>query len=87
MPVTKLPLIHKFGIISNSQRLQLQERLLQQQYSQHQSLPGVIQGDFQDWSDDCIYSYIHFFLFIRAQFFMPSLGVLKKSISFRLNCS
>lgn len=30
MPVLKIPIVHKFGIISHSQRLELQERLLQQ---------------------------------------------------------
>ncbi|XP_059154117.1 transmembrane protein 232-like [Physella acuta] len=30
MPVTKLPVVHKFGIISSSQRVELQERLLKQ---------------------------------------------------------
>ncbi|XP_063953312.1 uncharacterized protein LOC129255534 isoform X1 [Lytechinus pictus] len=30
MPITKIPIIHKFGIISQSQRDELQERLLQQ---------------------------------------------------------
>lgn len=30
MPITKVPIVHKFGIISQSQRDELQERLLQQ---------------------------------------------------------
>lgn len=34
MPITKIPIIHKFGIISHSQRLELQERLLKQSYLQ-----------------------------------------------------
>ncbi|XP_005105470.1 transmembrane protein 232 [Aplysia californica] len=32
MPITKIPVVHKFGIISSSQRLELQERLLKQTY-------------------------------------------------------
>ncbi|KAH9514003.1 hypothetical protein Btru_031945 [Bulinus truncatus] len=32
MPFKKVPIVHKFGIISASQRLELQERLLQQTY-------------------------------------------------------
>ncbi|RUS86816.1 hypothetical protein EGW08_005412 [Elysia chlorotica] len=32
MPITKVPVIHKFGIISSTQRLELQERLLKQTY-------------------------------------------------------
>ncbi|KAK3577758.1 hypothetical protein CHS0354_017457 [Potamilus streckersoni] len=34
MPITKIPVIHKFGIISHSQRQELQERLLKQSYFQ-----------------------------------------------------
>ncbi|KAL5012806.1 hypothetical protein ScPMuIL_011357 [Solemya velum] len=34
MPIAKVPIIHKFGIISHSQRLELQERLLKQTYLQ-----------------------------------------------------
>ncbi|XP_067661343.1 transmembrane protein 232-like [Haliotis asinina] len=34
MPITKLPVVHKFGIISHSQRVELQERLLKQSYLQ-----------------------------------------------------
>ncbi|XP_048772983.2 transmembrane protein 232-like isoform X2 [Ostrea edulis] len=34
MPITKIPIVHKFGIISHSQRLELQERLLKQSYLQ-----------------------------------------------------
>ncbi|XP_074661362.1 transmembrane protein 232-like [Tubulanus polymorphus] len=34
MPITKVPIVHKFGIISHSQRLELQERLLKQSYLQ-----------------------------------------------------
>ncbi|KAK7096660.1 transmembrane protein 232-like [Littorina saxatilis] len=34
MPITKVPVVHKFGIISHSQRLELQERLLKQTYLQ-----------------------------------------------------
>ncbi|XP_077996992.1 uncharacterized protein LOC144450269 [Glandiceps talaboti] len=33
MPITKVPIIHKFGIISQSQREQLQERLMKQAYN------------------------------------------------------
>ena len=33
MPVIKLPVVHKFGIISHSQRLELQERLLREAYA------------------------------------------------------
>nr|XP_039248119.1 transmembrane protein 232-like [Styela clava] len=33
MPVLKIPIVHKFGIISHSQRLALQERLLRQNYA------------------------------------------------------
>ncbi|XP_064599002.1 uncharacterized protein LOC135465646 isoform X2 [Liolophura sinensis] len=36
MPVTKVPVVHKFGIISYSQRLQLQERLLKQSFPEVQ---------------------------------------------------
>ena len=32
MPIERVPVVHKFGIISHSQRLQLQERLLKQSY-------------------------------------------------------
>ena len=32
MPIEKVPIVHKFGIISQSQRLELQERLLKQSY-------------------------------------------------------
>lgn len=32
MPILKIPIVHKFGIISHSQRLELQERLLRQTY-------------------------------------------------------
>ncbi|GFS04933.1 transmembrane protein 232-like isoform X1 [Elysia marginata] len=32
MPITKVPVVHKFGIISSTQRLELQERLLKQTY-------------------------------------------------------
>lgn len=44
MPITKIPITHKFGIISQSQREELQSRLLQQKYqkasspTQHQAL-------------------------------------------------
>ncbi|KAL8558461.1 hypothetical protein ACOMHN_052278 [Nucella lapillus] len=34
MPITRVPVVHKFGIISHSQRLELQERLLKQTYLQ-----------------------------------------------------
>ncbi|XP_053389979.1 uncharacterized protein LOC128552922 isoform X3 [Mercenaria mercenaria] len=34
MPITKIPIVHKFGIISHTQRLELQERLLKQSYIQ-----------------------------------------------------
>lgn len=34
MPITKIPIVHKFGIISHTQRLELQERLLKQSYLQ-----------------------------------------------------
>lgn len=34
MPITKVPIVHKFGIISHTQRLELQERLLKQSYLQ-----------------------------------------------------
>ncbi|XP_022090789.1 transmembrane protein 232-like isoform X2 [Acanthaster planci] len=34
MPITRVPIVHKFGIISQSQREELQERLLQQSYLQ-----------------------------------------------------
>lgn len=34
MPITRVPVLHKFGIISHSQRLELQERLLKQTYLQ-----------------------------------------------------
>ncbi|CAH1789866.1 unnamed protein product [Owenia fusiformis] len=34
MPIAKIPIVHKFGIISHSQRLELQERLLKQSYAQ-----------------------------------------------------
>ncbi|XP_052278054.1 uncharacterized protein LOC127876689 isoform X2 [Dreissena polymorpha] len=34
MPITKIPIVHKFGIISHTQRLELQERLLKQSYVQ-----------------------------------------------------
>uniref|UniRef100_H2ZA50 Uncharacterized protein n=1 Tax=Ciona savignyi TaxID=51511 RepID=H2ZA50_CIOSA len=33
MPILKVPVVHKFGIISHSQRLELQKRLLQQTYN------------------------------------------------------
>lgn len=33
MPVMKIPIVHKFGIISHSQRLALQDRLLRQNYA------------------------------------------------------
>ena len=32
MPIKKIPIVHKFGIISHSQRLELQERILKQSY-------------------------------------------------------
>ncbi len=32
MPIERVPVVHKFGIISHSQRLELQERLLKQSY-------------------------------------------------------
>lgn len=32
MPIEKVPIVHKFGIISHSQRLELQERILKQSY-------------------------------------------------------
>ncbi|GFO10608.1 transmembrane protein 232-like isoform x1 [Plakobranchus ocellatus] len=32
MPISKVPVVHKFGIISSTQRLELQERLLKQTY-------------------------------------------------------
>ncbi|XP_064645198.1 uncharacterized protein LOC135498737 [Lineus longissimus] len=34
MPISRVPILHKFGIISHSQRLELQERLLKQSYLQ-----------------------------------------------------
>ncbi|ELT91335.1 hypothetical protein CAPTEDRAFT_201911 [Capitella teleta] len=34
MPIERIPIVHKFGIISHSQRLELQERLLKQSYLQ-----------------------------------------------------
>lgn len=34
MPISKIPIVHKFGIISHTQRLELQERLLKQSYAQ-----------------------------------------------------
>ncbi|XP_060065301.1 transmembrane protein 232-like isoform X1 [Ylistrum balloti] len=44
MPITKIPISHKFGIISHSQRLELQERLLKQTYLQSvQSQKVVVQ--------------------------------------------
>ncbi|KAJ8297545.1 hypothetical protein KUTeg_024076 [Tegillarca granosa] len=42
MPITKLPIVHKFGIISHSQRLELQERLLKQSYLQSVKTQRVI---------------------------------------------
>ncbi|XP_071826622.1 uncharacterized protein [Apostichopus japonicus] len=37
MPITKIPITHKFGIISQSQREELQNRLLHQKYQKAQS--------------------------------------------------
>ena len=34
MPILRIPVVHKFGIISHSQRVELQKRLLKQTYSQ-----------------------------------------------------
>ncbi|KAK3085879.1 hypothetical protein FSP39_009975 [Pinctada imbricata] len=42
MPITKIPIVHKFGIISHSQRLELQERLLKQSYLQSVQSQKVI---------------------------------------------
>ena len=33
MPIIRIPVVHKFGIISHSQRVELQRRLLKQTYS------------------------------------------------------
>ncbi|XP_078488089.1 transmembrane protein 232-like [Ciona intestinalis] len=36
MPILKVPVVHKFGIISHSQRLELQQRLIRQSYNEPQ---------------------------------------------------
>ena len=47
MPISKVPIVHKFGIISHSQRLELQERLLKQTYLQSvQSQKGQVQSRY-----------------------------------------
>nr|CAB3267078.1 transmembrane protein 232-like [Phallusia mammillata] len=42
MPVLKVPVVHKFGIISQSQRLELQERLIRQAYDEGKSTDGHV---------------------------------------------
>ena len=42
MPIDKVAVIHKFGIISHTQRLELQERLLKQSYLQTQATKQTV---------------------------------------------
>ena len=39
MPIEKIPIVHRFGIISHNQRLDLQERLLQKAVEQATARP------------------------------------------------
>ena len=39
MPIEKVPVVHRFGIISHNQRLELQERLLQKAVEQATERP------------------------------------------------
>ncbi|CAC5393079.1 unnamed protein product [Mytilus coruscus] len=59
MPITKIPIVHKFGIISHSQRLELQERLLKQSYLQSVESQKVIQTSRNplEVTEEFVYQY------------------------------
>ncbi|XP_050415849.2 uncharacterized protein LOC126829773 [Patella vulgata] len=60
MPVTKLPVVHKFGIISHSQRVELQERLLKQSYVQgikSKKLAGASSRNPLEVSDEFVHNF------------------------------
>lgn len=59
MPITKIPIIHKFGIISHSQRLELQERLLKQSYLQSVESQKVLQTSRNplEVTEEFVYQY------------------------------
>lgn len=46
MPIKKVPVVHKFGIISQSQRTELQKRLINKLYQENvkASKPSTQQG-------------------------------------------
>lgn len=46
MPVVKIPIVHKFGIISHSQRIELQERLLRQNYDKEKAASKSTRSTF-----------------------------------------
>ncbi|XP_076071017.1 transmembrane protein 232-like isoform X2 [Mytilus galloprovincialis] len=59
MPITKIPIVHKFGIISHSQRLELQERLLKQSYLQSVESQKVLQTSRNplEVTEEFVYQY------------------------------
>lgn len=59
MPITKIPIVHKFGIISHSQRLELQERLLKQSYLQSVESQKVVQTSRNplEVTEEFVYQY------------------------------